>query len=314
MVISFYVACGCGDAIDTFGKIMRRVIGTLPSALNAICSQFEPALSYPSLATISRARFYLDCAFMAHMRSVHARLVGRNGVVFGQWDSSPEGGRNWFMHEYDAIQEDDLENMKDVAMMLRELRESVEGMVNDGELCDFAKRHENLVMFIKERIKHHVFPPTQVGSRTAGLAEKCHCALHQMRLETMSFSEVQQLIGIYFSNTGDRGTEKAVNTMNILVDEFFPYWHREGAGQEDFADLEVEQAIEPAIFSFNNMLQFPGSFHVRDLIGRRLLRRLPSWRRIKPLLSSSCRTFHYLYSREYFIERCLQEQYRPFRV
>ena len=41
-----------------------------------------------------------------------------------------------------------------------------------------------------------------------------------MRLETMSFSEVQQLIEIYFSNTGDRGTERAVNTMNILVDEF----------------------------------------------------------------------------------------------
>ena len=110
--------------------------------------------------------------------------------------------------------------MENVVMMLRELRESVEDMVNDGELCDFSKRHENLVMFIKERIKHHVFPPAQVGSRTAGLAEKCHCALHQMRLETMSFSEVQQLIGIYFSNTGDRGTEKAVNTMNILVDEF----------------------------------------------------------------------------------------------
>ena len=113
VVISFYVACGCRDGIDTFGKIMRRVIGTLPSALKAICSQFESALTYPSLATLSRARFYLDCAFMAHMRSVHARLVGRNGVVFGQWDSSPQGGRNWFMHEYDAIQEDDLESRKE---------------------------------------------------------------------------------------------------------------------------------------------------------------------------------------------------------
>jgi len=29
--------------------------------------------------------------------------------VFGQRDTSPQGGRKWFMHEYDAIQENDLE-------------------------------------------------------------------------------------------------------------------------------------------------------------------------------------------------------------
>ena len=46
-------------------------------------------------------------------------------------------------------------------MKLREVRESVEGMVLDGVLCDFGRRRENVVMFIKERIKHHVFPPTQ---------------------------------------------------------------------------------------------------------------------------------------------------------
>ena len=152
VVIRFDVACGSGEFIETFGKIMRRVSRTLSSSLKVTTSQFETALTCPLLPTISRARFYLDCAFMTHMRSVHARLVGRNGVVFGQWDSSPQGGRNWFMHEYDAIQEYDLEHMENVVMMLRELRESVEDMVNDGELCDFSKRHEHLVMFIKERI------------------------------------------------------------------------------------------------------------------------------------------------------------------
>ena len=88
------------------------------------------------------------------------------------------------MHEDDAIQEDDLENIEDAVMMLRELRESVEGMVNDGELCDFGKRHENLVMFIKERIKHHVFRPN-----AGGLSDRRTCREMPLRFAPDAFGD-----------------------------------------------------------------------------------------------------------------------------
>ena len=59
----------------------------------------------------------------------------------------------------------------------------------------------------------------------------------------MSFSEVQQLIGIYFSNTGDRGTEKAVNTMNILVDEFSRIGIEKGRGKKTSQISRLSQPL-----------------------------------------------------------------------
>eukprot|EP00959_Pyramimonas_sp_CCMP1952_P031485 660324-Pyramimonas_sp.AAC.1 len=61
---------------------------------------------WPSPATISRARLYLDVAWMLHMSGVHLGIVKHNGVLFPMFDSSPQGGRNWCLMEYTHISDD----------------------------------------------------------------------------------------------------------------------------------------------------------------------------------------------------------------
>eukprot|EP00974_Lingulodinium_polyedra_P107114 10369905-Lingulodinium_polyedra.AAC.1 len=63
----------------------------------------------PSPASLSRARFYADLAWMRTMARKHQALIEGGGLLFGMLDSSPQGGRNWLLSEYTCLLPDSLD-------------------------------------------------------------------------------------------------------------------------------------------------------------------------------------------------------------
>ena len=76
---------------STVGLALQRAFAVLPDIWQKTLSACFSVECVPSGATISRARLYLDAAFMSYMREKHERLIDEEAVFFALTDSSPQG-------------------------------------------------------------------------------------------------------------------------------------------------------------------------------------------------------------------------------
>ena len=74
---------------STMARALRRAFAVLPGVWSQTLSHCFSVERVPSGATISRARLYLDAAFMLHMRERHEQLLESQTVFYALMDSSP---------------------------------------------------------------------------------------------------------------------------------------------------------------------------------------------------------------------------------
>ena len=127
-------------------------------------------VALPSPATITRLRFYADVAWMTTMASKHQAIIEGNGLLFGNLDSSPQGGRNYLMSEYTCMLPGKLEAAFDATQTMWHLTSCEE----DEEDPDFAWGMEHCLCIVRESLTHHIFPPVGLGSRHGQGPHKCH--------------------------------------------------------------------------------------------------------------------------------------------
>ena len=132
---------------SSVARALRRAFAILPDYW---CKTLETCFSMesiPSAATISRARLYLDTAYMGFMRKEFSRLIASDSVFFLLMDSSPQGFQNWMMSEVFGIEGCELLKVMSMFFDCCEFGSSVEAgdLEPDAEeLADFLDYTEQI--------------------------------------------------------------------------------------------------------------------------------------------------------------------------
>jgi hypothetical protein len=95
LVLSF----GIRSASD-LQVVLGHAVQLLPPAWrSSLAALMKADATLPSAATMTRARLYVDVAYMLLKRKQFETLLESRPVFFGLIDSSPQGGRNWEIFE-----------------------------------------------------------------------------------------------------------------------------------------------------------------------------------------------------------------------
>ena len=164
---------------EPFKEAVLQALRTLPHALRGAAEAVVTKCKYPSAATISRYRLHLDVAYMQLMREKHRDLNERSGIYLAMMDSSPQGGRDWLLHEYSFISDACLVAAFDAASSTWAITHGHEA-IDDHELHDVL---QSLHCVIRKAIRRHILPPTGIGSLHQNVSHKFHALLHGLRLE-----------------------------------------------------------------------------------------------------------------------------------
>ena len=201
-------------------KALIRAVRVLPPFWSSTLEDMLKGGCLPSEATISRARLFLDVAFMLHWQQVwkNQMLAGATldsksgpgeckcpGVLYLLADSSPQGQQNWFMVEVFGIHAEALPRAAELFEELYALQ------FRDGVGADELEIFRGWVEELRSAIFHHTLVPTGLGPRHATLAHKTQALLHSIRLESENWSQVQDFLSSVATITSDQGVEVGLN-------------------------------------------------------------------------------------------------------
>jgi hypothetical protein len=291
---------------DPLKTVLMRAVKCLPAAAQGFLDHLLSNARFPSPAALTRFRLYVDVSWMTYMQDVHDKLLDfGNCVFFGASDSSPQGGRNWLMHEYICIPGDKLFEVGEAAFAMQR---AAKGSRTDPDLEEMM---HGWLRTVRDGIRHHLFPPTGFGVSHKSLAHNLHATFHGMRLENKSWARVQDMCDKYFSHCADRGVESEVAGRRVDLTQNFPYWlgfDISSAGGDEL--LEDDVLMPPRPLSLERTLDVPGTYHSIDNIQKRTLDTLPRWGEMKSIIEALCQSFHQQYLRDVFVSECLG----PFQV
>ena len=322
---------------STVGLALQRAFAVLPDIWQKTLSACFSVECVPSGATISRARLYLDAAFMHYMREKHERLIDEEAVFFALTDSSPQGLQNWLMTETFGVGGQDLMHAAEVFfdLCLLSKRQSEMGgnedRLNVEDLESVLERTEQ----IRRAFMHHTFPPTGLGVRHTTLSHKVHAYLHSLRLEHSTWELLQKFLKRTFTYTSDMGTEGSFNLTRVDVPSYFGYWPDQSSNSHlalEFQDADIDQPAEeddgagvgplqeaasPECHSLDlsSSLWVPGMFHIIDNATKDVLRKSDVWcSDVKGMLESVLLFFNAFHRRKWFIAKCCVRQFQAWSV
>ena len=324
---------------STLGMALQRAFALLPEIWSKTLSECFSVEVLPSGATISRARLYLDAAYMLYMREEHERLLQGGACFYALMDSSPQGFQNWLMSETFLVKGQQLLQVLqvffDLALSSQRLSEGADPL-NVEALEDILERTD----FMKRCMQHHTFPPTALGVRQTTLSHKVHAFLHSLRLEHSTWSQLQAFLDNTFAYTSDMGTEASFNLTTVDVPSYFPYWPDPGSNSHlslDFQDADqaeepvdaidaalellddgggpeaAAQVVECRSLDLSKSLFVPGMFHVIDNATKDVLKKSSLWSQsLKGMLESVLLFFNAFHRRKWFMVKCLGGRLQAF--
>jgi hypothetical protein len=113
--------------------VLLRAVRTLPASTQGYLEHLLSKAHYPSPSVLSQARLYVDVSWMLYMQDQHGQLLASDCVLFGSSDSSPQGGRNWCIHEYMCIPGSKLLAVGDAALSMQQAANVPAGVQEDTE-------------------------------------------------------------------------------------------------------------------------------------------------------------------------------------
>ena len=139
------------------------------------------------------------------MRQQHADLlVDENLTLFVKVDSTPLGGNNWEVVEYQVVAGDRLVEAANLATSMVKL-----GVKCASQEASISECQELGVLTgaVSQLLKHHVLPLGALGTRRASVAHILHSIIFRLRLECFDWKDVARFVKQTFSLTADQGTE-----------------------------------------------------------------------------------------------------------
>ena len=307
-------------------EVLKLAMGSLPAVWKLTLQKMLASAKTPSASTLSRARLSVDVGFMLWMKGRHASVLQDDSLtVFVKVDSTPLGGNNWEVVEYQMIEGDKLEKAGNAARALAQL----------GSKCAHtevgaadAQQFHALTQDLMHLISHHVLPLGALGTRRSSIEHIIHSILFRLRLETFSWDHVEGLVRRTFSLTADQGTEsKLGDVSSVDLSSNFPWWPP-AQGQasqlasvhpDEHQDLEgyvsEEEHLWPVpaaphrVSGFASSVRIPPHFHIIDKVSNALLDSLTlSWPRIEKGFKAVVAFFHAGHTRKHFIQLCVPAQ------
>ena len=281
-------------------RIMRRCFRCTPPELRDGLDRMLAAAELPSPATLVRARFWADVAFMRSMAATHQRIIQGGGILFGLTDSSPQGGRNWLLSEYTFLKP----KCFTMAAEAVETMWALEAQWREGEVdVEFEWGMRACRQDISDAFGRHILPPVGLGAMHTDGLHKGHAWLQQHRLESDTWRMTQELIKCYYSMAIDGGPEATIGKIVCRSSQLFPHW--QGVNVQPLDDDGLEEDGEPADpedveINCHHIMVIPGTYHWVELIQKRLIAQWERFDDIKSLLESACVIFHHQYTRKHF--------------
>ena len=279
----------------------------------------EDSMPLPSRSILVQARFFLDLAFMKHMREQNA-LRFQNTEEIGSAlhlliDSSPQGGFNWLMIQCLWISEADLSKAaaaaKDLVQLARQLNaSSAQGFLLQEDEVD---TEVNLLKAVASCIHRHPCPP--VGLGRGDLLHELHALYHALFLETGEPKLLSQMVSSVCAITSDRGVEAGYpQAPSYAFHDLFPYFAQQQSMHCDGDDWEAETVPEADPvdcqvhrLSLQNTLPIPGCLHIVHNATRHMLSAMPHFEQRARLGFSALVDFlHKNFTRQRFIATCLE--------
>ena len=175
-----------GHETNALNVVMARALRCFPPEVASLAQLVVQKMVLPSAATMTRARFYLDVAWMLQMSQFHSRLISEGACLYGMLDSSPQGGRNWLMTEYSGIHGGSLIEAAGSAHSMALL--ALAGAEEEDEARGISWNMRKHARLVRDSCFAHILPPAGLGARHASAAHKAHAWLHHHRLESKDWS------------------------------------------------------------------------------------------------------------------------------
>ena len=233
---------------------LLRAVRLLPPAVRELCESLYNEASLPSATLLSRANLFVDVAFMKVMCEKHIAMVMKQSVLFGLTDASPQGGKEYQIMEYYAIDGGLLIEAGNAAIQLKRFPK------RPGDVIDPVKQIAEmacLMDIIHSARYQHVFPPQCMAQRQTSLPHKGSCAIRMCRLENTDWEMTAKFMELFFSFTSDRGTEKGFKYVHYQNLNLFPEWRAPRASSEDPLGID-EMEVDDPVISLRHVLDISG--------------------------------------------------------
>ncbi len=270
--ITFLLNCAFMSGLLHQNADMTRAIAMamklyLPKSLAESLMKRFGTMKTPSPATMSRFQLTLDVGYMLwwrefmtkHLFSLAEGLLfsSKSAPVYLLADSSPQGGKDWFMVEWNSISycfdtnfwEVGRSNPATYALKLHnelmDLRLQCKGL--DPESDEAARELSSHL--IEQIAKHsdalqraawtHCLPAMSLGMGHTTVDDKMHALLFALHHESGRWKHVRSLINSCVSITSDWGTEAHLQKVpNVDLFDVFPYWC-----EATFFDDDLEEPV-----------------------------------------------------------------------
>ena len=146
-------------------------------------------------------RFILDMGLMLLHRPVLERqIVDHSGLEVGAlgyyflYDSSPQGGMNWFMSHYDVIEGPDMVEVGFAMQGLIRLKKQrqARGQADVDVNAEGLESERQWVLKLREYIRRHYLILVGLASARASVAYEAHAFYHALYMESGSPSLMHQ--------------------------------------------------------------------------------------------------------------------------
>ena len=307
---------------DALPDVIKAAVNTLPEVWKQTLVSMMAGTKTPSPSTLSRARLSVDVGFMLWMRKQHAQLLQDAGITFFmKVDSTPLGGNNWEVVEYQVIKGDKVLRAGEIAAALPGLgAQCANQQVSLQDVKDFSSLTDDL----SKLISHHVLPLGALGTRLASIAHIVHSIPFRLRLECFEWGDVVNMVLNTFSLTADQGTESKLGDIErVDLQENFPWWpvlrqmdfsedpflheQREVHDELCLPDAAAHPALQ-ALPGFVSSVRIPPHFHIIDKVSNSLLSALTlTWPRIEKGFKAIVIFFHAGHTRRHFVKLCVPQ-------
>lgn len=201
---------------EVVNDVVRAV---LPPAIahgfiDAAAAAGHMSMSIPSAPTVSRHRLTLHLSFMLHLRQLNDQLLADIDGLPARYhtaDSSPQGGREWFLSGAVVVPAGSLKQAFAAAATLCAHPED-------------SPQAQAAVSLLQSALQRRPCCPVSIGSARASVFHKMHAQLHSLRIEHRSWSQVAAAIQSTVSWLTDFGTEAGLaNAPCFRISQLFPW-------------------------------------------------------------------------------------------
>ena len=239
------------DSKDLLSVAQDAIRIVLPPVFAKHFEELLKCMPVPDKSTLSRARLFLESAFMLYHRV--RNFPPREGYIRSlAWDSSPQFGRDYQLSSMRSIKKSSRRFLFLTMDQLYNFWNDRPWQLSAEATRERMKQEEEIMSGVAAHIDHHVLPAVNIGYGASGFAFKLASQAHSMRLEHFTHHSLEVMVHEITTNMNDWGTESSWNrlqpvALNTLCQNFTDTSADDIATVMNACKTDVVDAPQPAV-------------------------------------------------------------------